>query len=517
MLAWLAVLSNLFGDLPPLFFRPLAGSLAAVYGVTLRRLYDLDFEGEPFEITQETAVEQAALVIEQSSAFSADAAEFRAQLQEELSAAGETQGELFDDSGAEEREARRLARHVLRRLEHCGWFDYEYREARKGYVLNFRDYAARILHVLVQIEKQEQPLFEGLAQSIKASLGAEEVNENPGIALYNAQSATRDLVREIKILSRNIHRYADRALKEAKSSGELLELQLEIYQKKVVHSSYHRFKTSDNIFRYRAFILRQLATFENLPERFEAATNWAATSQALTTPAAGEQVQEWVEMIRNQLNSIHLLTEDLDRKNARYSATTLQRISYLLNQDHLIENKLVRLIDSLHWGSENGFETSPPDFAAHVIRLWDLNSLYLPAKQKAEMMVERIPASVVSAERRRQVLEQAKRKVESQYSRRRVIDLVQELLRHKSQLALTDLPLGNTEDFLRLIFISYHSLDRRSPFLIELPPNWREQSLEIAGYVIHEGELKWRVGNRDQINSYRRDDLTVEIDKGGLS
>lgn len=482
----------LFGDLPLHFFRPLSGSLASVYGAVLRRLYELDFEGEPFEITHETAIEQSALLIEQSAEFGFGADEFRQKLNDEEGGAEECLPEL--NSKSDEREARQLARHILRRLERCGWFDYEYREQRGGYILNFRDYAARVLHVLVQIAKQEQPLFEGLAQSIKAALGPQELSENSGVALYNARSATKDLVREIKILSRNIHRYADRALKDSKSSQELLELQLEIYQKKVVHSSYHRFKTSDNIFRYRSFILKQLRQFEERPEIFEQAVEWIKETQNQTRSISVEIVQDWIDMIRNQLSSIHLLTEDLDRKNARYSSTTLQRISYLLNQDHLIQNRLVRLLNDIQLATESGVDFGGPEFAAFNIRSWDANSLYRPPKETVEMKVEGVVPTKVSEECRRRVLEKARQSVDSQFSKRRVYAMVHDFLAGRNKVPLKDIILATSTqaDFLKLIFISYHGFDRKAPYKIELESDWKNKVHEIGNFQFHEGELKRR-------------------------
>ena len=481
--------AHLFQELPLNFFRPLSGSLAPVYSSVLLRLYELDFDGEPFEITQDTAVEQSALLIEQSEEFIRDSQAFRTRIQEDTLAAGESLDPetIQETSESDEREARRLARHVLKRLERCGWFDYEYREQRKGYVLNFRDYAARILHTLSQVASREAPLFEGLAQSIKAALSPQELNENPGVALYNAQEATRNLVREIKILSRNIHRYIDQALKKAKTSQELLELQLDIYQKKVVDSSYHRFKTTENIFRYRAFILKQLGLFESDPALFQRVKEWVET-QGQGNPE--DLIREWLELVRTQLGTIHILTEDLDRKNARYTATTLQRIGYLLNQDHLIENKLYGLLKAMGTPS---LPFLPPLFAGYRVQTWDQYSLYRPPKEKAEMKVEQVELQPVSEAIRALALSKAKKAVELQFSKRKVYELARKLISsHGGKLSMTEAPLESCSDFTRLIFISYHGFDRRAPYLMEFQSEWKKRTIQKNAFHVRKVDLVWK-------------------------
>jgi len=479
-----------FQDLPLQFFRPLVGGFAPLYGVVLARLYELDFEGEPFEITQDVAIEQAALLIEQQAEFLADSAHFRERLQEEWSSPGTIDASAESGEQTEEREARRLARYLLKRLETCGWFDYEYRESRKGYVLNFRDYAARILHTLVQVAKREQPSFEGLAQSIKAALGPQELAENPGVALYNAQESTRTLVREIKILSRNIRRYIDRALKEAKTSKELLELQLDIYQKKVIDSSYHRFKTTDNIFRYRSFILKQLNAYEEGTDTFTRAREWTLKNSDVDSTVG---VMDWVQMIRNQLGSIHLFTEDLDRKNARYTATTLQRIGYLLNQDHLIENKLYALLENYGKKAHQFTYLPTPHFAAFKIRFWDQYSLYRKPKAKAEMAVQSLELDAVSEDTKRRVLAKTKQSIDGQFSKRRVHELARQMLLNRPKgLPVSEAPFETMDDFIRFVFISYHGIEKKAPYAVELVENWKEKFIQKNRFELRDGKLFWK-------------------------
>ncbi|MEK6706527.1 MAG: Wadjet anti-phage system protein JetA family protein [Bdellovibrionota bacterium] len=489
-------LSALFHELPPTFFRPLACKLAPLYWATLETLYTLDFEGEPFEITKDTAVEQIALMLEQNPEFAEMSDEIEKELNSETSNESESPetdpSEAETDTDDDERMARRLARRLLKRIESCGWYDYEYRQTKKGYVLNFRDYSARILHTLTQVAKQEQPVFEGLAHTIKAALSQQELEEKPGVAVYNAMHATKDLVREIKILSRNIHRYADRALKEALTTKALLELQLDIYQKKVVDSNYHRFKTTDNIFRYRSFILKQIEQLEEAPLLQASATQWIARNQGLDYGNANARLDEWMALIRSQMSAIHVLTDDLDRKNARYTAATVQKINYLLNQDHLLEGKLVRLLKEVASLPEPDAWALDAYFPCFRVQTMDYSSLYVPPKIQAKMDVSGLEIPEISEHRKRQLMEKTRHAIESQYSRERVYQLAGRLLKNTGRINITSLPLDDVEDLIRLIFLCYHGRDRRAPFTFNLDPGAKLALIETGDFSFRPGELAWK-------------------------
>lgn len=481
----------LFGEIDLLFFRPLTGRFAPLYWAVLEHLYELDFEGEPFEITQELAIEQVALLLERSQEFNAPESTLEAGILGEewnTGAAPGTQAVELAEAAEDERRARRLARIVLKRLEKVGWFDYEYRQAQKGYVLNFRDYAARILHTLTQVARQEQPVFEGFAQSIKAALAPEEIQEKPGVALYNAQKATKDLVREVKILSRNIHRYSDRVLKERHTTQQLLELQLDIYQSKVVDSSYHRFKTSDNVFRYRGFILQQLGVIDSDPLIQASAIQWISKNQAIDYDAANLCFEEWIAVIRNQLTSIHLLTDDLDRKNARYTAATLQKLSYLLSQDHLIENRLIHLIRQVTEMPDSKAWAFSPAFACFQVVHFDSNSLYVPPKERVPMDLVEVPVAAISADQKRAVAKTTRDALARQYSRERVYALASEILKGKSSISIRDLPLASARDLTRLVYLSCYGRDARAPFQFITDPEGAR--LRVGSFDVPDAELR---------------------------
>ncbi len=485
------MITPLFNEIPTPFFRPLCSPLSPIYWATLQNLYELDFEGEPLEITQTIAIEQTALLLEKNPELLSRPDQVQEELQKELLEDDTTDDLLLEG----ELLTKKFSKQILKRLKNCGWFDYEYREAKKGYVLCFRDYSARLIHTLIQISNQEQVVFEGLAQSIKASLNMQELEEKPGVALYNAQKNTKDFIREMKILSRNIHRYAERAVKEAESSKNLLELQFDIYQKKVVHSSYHRFKTTDNIFKYRSFILSQLESLDTKPELLASATQWIAKNQGLSYADSDEVLQDWISYVRNQMLVAPLLSEDLDRKNARYTATTLQKINYLLNQERDLEGKLVKILRNFIDLPEASLTLMDSPFFCFQVQFFEEESFYIKPKERSPLDVKEIPTVDIPVEIKSLLLETTKKALKSQYSRIKVYELAQKLLAKQGELAVADFPLITKKNFVDLIFLSSHGKDPRAPYELRLSENWRQKEIQKNGYRVRPGEFIWKGQN----------------------
>jgi hypothetical protein len=315
------------------------------------------------------------------------------------------------------------------------------------------------------------------------------------VAVYNAQKSTKDLVREIKILSRNIHRYADRAIREAQTSKDLLELQLDIYHTKVVDASYHRFKTTDNIFKYRTFILRQLDFFEDDAALQGSAVQWISKNQGLNYADANGLLDEWIGTIRQQIGSVHLLTDDLDRKNARYTATTLQKINYLLNQERDLEGKLVRLLKKIDEAEMSDFSAVPSPFECFRVEFFDSQSLYQRPKDKAALEPIAVEVPALSSEMKEKLFKKTREGLQRQFSRSKVHEAAQALLQGRGIVPIQGLDLKNAEDFVRMIFLVAHGRDRRAPYRFDASPNAKERFLELGEFGrfrVRPGEFLWK-------------------------
>jgi hypothetical protein len=83
-----------------------------------------------------------------------------------------------------------LARRLVSRLEEAGWMHFQYR-AGTGEIMSFHPYAARILQTLLDVARDEQPVFQGLVHSIAALLEPKAFAQRPGVSLSEARRRAR--------------------------------------------------------------------------------------------------------------------------------------------------------------------------------------------------------------------------------------------------------------------------------------------------------------------------------------
>jgi hypothetical protein len=126
------------------------------------------------------------------------------------------------------------------RLERSGWIHFQYR-AGQGEIMSFYPYAARILEALVRVARDEQPVFQGYVHAIAALLDPKAFAQWPGVSLAEAKRHTLEMLRELKILERNIHLLTQRLLDRADTAAGVLAEGIDRYEHAVM-ANYHRLK-----------------------------------------------------------------------------------------------------------------------------------------------------------------------------------------------------------------------------------------------------------------------------------
>lgn len=439
---------DLFTQVSPELFRPLSGPLAPLYWRILATFYAHEFEREPFFLERSKAVDTIEQILGTNTLW-----------QERREAV------LADDLGPvppdspEDGPLRATARRVLSRLEASGWIHFEYR-AGAGDILNFHPRSARLLETLLRIARDEQPVFQGYAHSIASLLKPEAFAGRPGVSLTEAKRTTLEMVRELKILNRNIFAFTQRMVQEAVTAAKVLEHGLDKYRGAVL-ANYHRLKTVDNLYKWRGEILHRLDVIERDTLALSAATRWYAEQHQLDSESAAQRVNEDLSVMRQQFDSLPDITDDIDERNARFSGIALRKLMYLLRQDRRTEGDLQRIIDAL---------SSPesPELELDVFKCELLGSdfLFTPRKAKPKVVPQPLPRPPPpDPELRDRVAERLKR----EYSRRKIDALVAELLRGRPHATLADAPLEGDRDYVRLMYIAAYGLDGASPFRFQLP------------------------------------------------
>jgi hypothetical protein len=264
------------------------------------------------------------------------------------------------------------------------------------------------------------------------------------------------LVRELKILERNIHIFTERILAEATTAAKVLEEGLEKYEHAVM-ANYHRLKTVDNVHRQRTAILERLDGIERDEMALAAAVDWYA-AQAGDQPATARiRVSADLAIIRSRFDAIPAIIDEIDTRNARFSGVALRKLRYLLRQDRRTEGQLQFIVDALARDAAPELE-----FDVYKCELLADGFLYTPPTERPRFQPQALRPQVNpdSDDIRRQAANQVRRR----FSRKRVEDFIEALLNYRASAEMQELPVESDDDYIRLFYLTSYGLDGRSPF-----------------------------------------------------
>ncbi len=460
----------LFDRLPAGLFGPLGSPLAPLYWSVLARFYQLEFEREPFFLVKPAATDLVEEILRESPVLAE-------RVREDADLADGAAETALPESEATP--TRQIARRLLSRLERAGWFHYEYRSSH-GLVLCFYPHAARILECLVRVARDEQPVFQGYAHAIASLLRPDAFAPRPGVALHQAKRQTLEMVRELKILERNMSFFIQRMLDEVTTPAGVLAEGLDRYRQAVM-ANYHRLKTVENLFKWRAEIVARLDGIERSAPLLESASRWYAEQFQLPSVEATRQVTADLALMRSQFESIPELADGIDLRNARFSGAALRKLMYLVRQDRRTEGQIQFLVDQLARGQAPAL-----DFDVFRCELLADGFLYsVPSRRQRPSARPLTRSPREDPERvRRSVADSMRRP----YSRKQVEHYVLSLLGRRARASLSEILLENDADYVRLIFVCAYGLDGESPYALE--PDLSGDRQRRGAYEFPSGRLE---------------------------
>jgi hypothetical protein len=474
----------LFGRVPRGLFGPLSDLYAELYWDLLAELYRHEFEREPFMVLRSTAVDIAETVV--------CASQLWRDRRQELQALGSDAGPAMRDSQRRDGRSeptwasaplpdappvedamavRALARRLVARLEEAGWMHFQYR-AGAGEIMSFHPYAARILQTLLEVARDEQPVFQGLVHSIAALLEPKAFAQRPGVSLFEARRHTLELSRELKILERNIHLFIQRILDEAATPADVLEERFDRYEAAVM-ANYDRLKTVDNVYRQRSAILGRLDAIERDSAALESASEWYAAQRGISSADGRLAVKSDLALLRSHFDAIPQLVDDIDTRNARFSGVALRKIRYFLRQDRRTEGQLQFIVDAL--GRDNAPEL---EFDVFKCELLAGSFLYTPPTAREHTVPQQLleqPAADLD-----RIHRETATRVRRQFARRRLEEFVDALLGDRAAAPMRDVPAADDDDYVRLLYLASYGLDGDSAF--QLQPSGDVLRTGVYGY-----------------------------------
>ena len=466
----------LFAKIPENLLVPLASPLKNLYWEALMVAYGLHQAADQYEIAKETLLDRVEEHLIQREL-------------PEASSPFDWESDFPDEEPADLAEHRLFGWRLLRQLERCGWFEYEYRRDL-GLVLRFPDYALNLLAVLEQTARGQRPRVEGLAYNVKQIVTDAELQKtDPGFVLYQAKNAVAEFLRSLKVLRANIGRYVEQAA-EREQVRDLLALQMNDFWPKVVEPSYQQFKTSDNVLRFRMQILDRLEELGNDPLFVQEAAARVELQEELSTEEAKSRVHEWLDEMTAEIRGLDELIEEIDARHAHYVGLTLERIRHRLHRNETTETRLVEMIRALHELPASAEDVWDDLFEAYHLQMVGEDSLYRQPGASEPHEPEPLDAIAISEADRLSMLSQVRDSWTSPVNRETLFADVQKILEIQGPIELADLPVENDLDFVRLIALHSYRNEDAAPYELNIPDD--APRVRSGAYIFRNAELKPR-------------------------
>ena len=296
--------------------------------------------------------------------------------------------------------------------------------------------------------------------------------------LREVASDLEALNKSLRALNASIGHYIDR-LTRNRTPQEVLEL-FDQYEEKVVAAAYHRFKTSDNLFNYRAYLEEGLDDCEAnyLPQL---ALDYARVERCAPNEAA-PAVRALIQKQRDALEEMSGLMKQIDASHIRYRKRAVQRAQFLLLSDRSAQGSVTALLRRYAEEIKTPDQLFEPDdgpVAKHLhlypVQVFGEKPLYPPAAPRSEVPLRPVETGTLDPEQL-----QKEQQLLLEYARMAVTEenvalLAQQALAARRQVAASTLADEYPSDFSRIIGLHTYSQSPRRDYDIERTGKWVER------------------------------------------
>lgn len=472
---------QLFDKVPSAFFRPLGSPLCELYWEIGLLAYHLrkDANAENPPITKSFLLDRAEDRLLIHGLGNQDFSELESE-------------DLGDPVKEYDSRHRRYANLILRKLERCKWFSFEFDKIAGDNLLRLEEHTWRIVPVLEKLAKEARMELRSLAYPVRQALTNDTLQKtSPEIFYAHLQDAAGKFLDELKILDDNIGHYIEEARRKSKTK-DLLAFHTE-YQQHVVQLSYTRYKTIDNVHRYRGVILNQLDGLILNREFLDSATQAVANARGISgnTDPIRDEIQDGLLGLAIEFRNLENLVRDIDERNRRCIQTTLYRMRHDLIREESIVASLARLVHMRNVQTDC-YDVQDALAQYYQAEFPDADSLYTPPNREA------LPAPIpqpeppgLSMERRNEVLQRMLKAASRAMPREKVYERVRELLAGRDSVNISEIPIENDEDMVYLISLHVHKNRADAPYRIHFDKGI-PAIIRKACFTFRECEIKAR-------------------------
>lgn len=389
------------------------------------------------------------------------------------------------------------ANSILRRMEECEWIDID---VNNDYIeiINFRDYAITIIQALKNISQDtfygyddETHEFRGYIFTVYSLLQ----NEHPEYAMVIDQvyRNTIAFVREIRKLDSRLKYY----IKSIIDNSEIKDLigLLVNYKVELVDQAYSRLKTSDNVNKYKLFIIKKLEEYQQNPVVMEIISREylvaANNNPELAKVRANKKIDDMIDIY----NSLEYIIDEIDRKNKVYVNSTIAKIKFLLNDDQNIIGKLNSILrytaDNIKkYKTDQALKTIAPLITIKTHNVINNNSLYTPRGAYSHTDAQYLLENDITPSNALQ--EAFYKEFETNYSEEVIKKYLQAMFKQQSIIKASDLVKEDISDetIMRLLYILVYADGELNYYIRPLDTQIHHKRFKLNDFQIIRGLRK---------------------------
>lgn len=457
----------MFHVLPDNFFVPLSSPNKTVYWDCICKLFSVMEHQLSFGVERDVLVDELEYYFDQAGAV---------QVVEEDFAGSDSRGK---------------ANGILRRLEYYGWVEVE---TDKSYVqrVNFKEYAVRLMKTLLEIEEGRHMEYQGYIYTIYSLVRGN--SDNPGVVLLQILENTDALITGLKNLNSSIKHYIDELTRHS-TVAEIMDALFNDYITNIVDKAYHRLLTSDNVSKFRPEIMERLESKSRSKAYIEKAAAELADLQETDTDTARENVYRYLHEIIEAFRNMDEILNEINQKNTQYQKAAINRAKFLLSGNEDVRGQLKEILIGInervnreHLDLGGIYEL---EFLEGLIRVYssgilDGRSLYSPVEGKKEFTPREIRDWEPDLALRQEKLQKLTEKMERVLSVEKIGKYVDNCLGDRKEMRAAQLPLRDTEDFIKIIYIRLYGQRKNMKYRVE-----PLEEKEVNGYRFKDFRI-WR-------------------------
>ncbi len=350
---------------------------------------------------------------------------------------------------------------ILRNLQNYGWFDSEIDKSYVTY-LNLTEPAIKIFEAIKSVEEGEQVEYSSRILTVHSLI--KSINsEDPDLILERIYDETRQLITELQTLNANIKGYIEDLVNHTEPS-ELLNVLFDDYVVNIINKAYHRLTTSDNISKVRPEIVEKLKYYTKRKTYLNKVSIGLSERKEISKEEAYDLALDYLYFVIEEFQNMDQILDDIHVKNRNYITSAINRTKFLMVDSDDIRGQLKEIltqitneIDKENLDIHGIYEIN---YLNNLINIFDSNfpdssSLYTPSTYKATFKPEKLAKKIDPKEREKKLL-QLYKKVNNNFTPKKINQYVLEKLGDKNHMKLSEFPLDEINDLIKIIYIKLY-------------------------------------------------------------